>query len=407
MEFKLSILFALSLKRGPLAVALSAAAMILAGQATVASATNYLLEVREITALNPPFSRNVYVAKPECTVEQFEAIVPPANFEKAPAKVLLPEVTAILPTPPDGVAEYLDLIPEVAGNDFVFVAQLETATVLGSDPVFGIFVRATVRRDTSFRFPAGQVVHIVTDPAGDRYVLQAFAVSMLGQYDPAVVDGLAGSPLPSGWTYASELLTEDLVANSEGLATVFAQGQYATWQRLPRPSECPATPATCREPLQARKSRLQVVDSADDTADRLSWTWGGGPATPVEDFGNPRVNQAYQLCVYEDGALLSSFAVPQGATFWQAKSYGFVYDNEAGSTDGITDLRLKQGATERKAKIGVKGSGAALALTDTGAITGVLQVQLRNDQEICWGAVYSPPFQKQGDGKLTTVSDAP
>ncbi len=385
-------------------MALATFSILLFGQAADAA---YLLEVRELTAENPPFSRNVYVCKPECTLEQFEAVTPPQGFEKAPAKLFLPtEVTANLPTAPPGVAQSLDLIPEVPGDDFVFVAQLVSAIVVGNDPTFGIFAVASIARDTRYRFAAGEVVHIVTDTQGDRYVLQAIAVSLLDQYDPAVVGGLAGTPLPDGWTYSSELLSTDLVAESGGLATVFAQGQYATWQRLPRHSVCTPAPADCRNPLQANKSRLLLLDDADDRADRLSWSWRAGPVSPRDDFGDPTATDGYRLCLYEDGALLGSFPIPQ-SRYWTSRNDGFAYDNPGGSTGGITSLRLKEGLVDGKARIGMKGSGESLALPDLSQISGVVEVQLRNDDDFCWGAVFSPPFLKQRAGRLAAISDEP
>lgn len=386
-------------------LALAFSLLLLGGQAASAE---YLLEVRELTADNPPFSRNVYVGKPDCTLEQFAALTPPVGFEKATAKLIMPvEITAVLPTAPPGVAPALDLIPEVPGDDFTFVAQLLDARVVGSDPVFGVFVVATVRRDTQFRFAAGQVVHVVTDTDGERYVLQAIALDILGDYDPSVVGGLTGIPLPSGWTYSSEVLSEDLIAASGGLATVLGLGQYATWQRLPRVSTCTPAPSDCRNPLQAKKSRFILQDKVDDAGDRLSWNWRGGPASPLSDFGDPTATDAYRLCVYQDGALVDSFPIAQGSGQWQEKNGRFAYDSDGTVGRGITSVRLRASVEEGKARVGVSGAGPLLALSDPAALTGLLEVQLRNDRDVCWGAVYSPPFQKQDGGRLTALSDAP
>lgn len=207
--------------------------LILAAQAGTAAGASFLFEVRQITADNPPFSRNVYGCVPACTVEDFAAVTAPAGFEKASAKLFLPtEATANLPTPPDGVAAGLDLIPGIPGNDFVFIAQLLSATIIGFDPTFGAFALASVERDTRFRYAAGEVVHEAIDTDGNHYVLQAIALDLLDVYDPTVVDGLAEIPLPAGWSYTSSVLTQDLVADSGGLATVFAQGQLASWQQF-------------------------------------------------------------------------------------------------------------------------------------------------------------------------------
>jgi len=206
--------------------------LLLLGHAGSASAS-HLFEVRQLTAVNPPFSRNVYACIASCTEIDFQGVTAPVGFEKAPAKLLLPtEVTASLPTAPPGVAPALDLIPGIPGDDFLFVAQVLSATPISIHPSFGFFALVSVKRDTRFRYGAGEVVHEVRDAAGNRYVLQSLALDLLGTYDPTILNGLAGIPLPTGWSYSSEVLASDLVADSGGIATVFAQGQLVTWQQL-------------------------------------------------------------------------------------------------------------------------------------------------------------------------------
>lgn len=210
-----------------------AALLILLSLPGTAAASSLLFEVREFTADNPPFSRNVYGCVPACTLEDFAAVTAPDGFEKATAKLFMPtEVTANLPTPPDGVAAGLDLIPGIPGNDFVFIAQLLSATIVGFDATFGAFALVSVERDTRFRYAAGEVVHEAIDTDGNHYVLQAIAPDLLDVYDPTELDGLAGISLPPGWNYTSSVLAEDLVLDSGGLATVFAQGQLASWQKI-------------------------------------------------------------------------------------------------------------------------------------------------------------------------------
>lgn len=205
-------------------------AVLSAGEARAAG---FLFEVRQLTAVAPPFSRNIYLC-PLCTEADFATVVAPAGFEKAPGKVFLPtEATANLPVPPPGVAPSLDLVAAIPGDDFTFIAELLTAEILGFHGTFGALARAQVERDTVFRYAAGEVVHYVTDTEGYDYVLQAFAISLLPSFDLEVVGGLAAlGGLPAGWTYSSEQLTEELVVASNGLASVFAQGQLATWQRI-------------------------------------------------------------------------------------------------------------------------------------------------------------------------------
>ena len=69
-----------------------------------------------------------------------------------------------------------------------------------------------VDRRTVFTFAAGSTEFFLTDPDGNRYVMQAFSQ----QVDPSMSeDSLAGLGdrlmLPEGWTYSVEIIDEDLV----------------------------------------------------------------------------------------------------------------------------------------------------------------------------------------------------
>lgn len=115
-----------------------------------------------------------------CTVSDFQGVAGPSGFEKAPAQLFLFSVaTANLPTAPPGVASALGLIPGLPGDDFIFVAQLLSARPIAIHPSFGFFALASVKRDTRFRYAAGEAVHGLTDTAGNRRVLQSLPVDLL------------------------------------------------------------------------------------------------------------------------------------------------------------------------------------------------------------------------------------
>lgn len=195
-----------------------------------AGAQEYVLEVRQLTGENF-FARNVYICG-QCTPEQFAGVTAPPGFEKALPKLFVPdEATPELPTPPPGVAPSLDLVLDIPGDDFRYVAHLATAELIGIGAGVGPLVVADVERSVEFRYGAGSLVHELTDPEGYSWILFSFALSLTGTYDLAQPDALAPLPIPDGWTYASRVLDEELVINSFGLAKVFAQGQFNSWQR--------------------------------------------------------------------------------------------------------------------------------------------------------------------------------
>jgi hypothetical protein len=211
--------------------------LLLAAAAAPAGATTLLFESREITTDAPPFSRNVYRC-PTCSVADWDDVVlPGANWEKASPKLFLPDAVAVLPTPPAGVPATLDLIPTLPGDDHEFVARVLDGTLLQLDPTFGFLGLAHVERDTVFTYAAGEVIHEVTDDAGQRYVLFSFDLDASQTWDVTQVDGIAGYlSLPAGWSYSSRVASHDESYASGGVATVFAMGGMASFQLVPEPA---------------------------------------------------------------------------------------------------------------------------------------------------------------------------
>jgi hypothetical protein len=208
------------------------ALVVTSGHAVGASAQDYILELRLPNADNPPFSQWVYPCL-GCTLAQFAAVVPPTGFLKAPPKLFLPSgASVVLPVAPPGVPQTLDLVPGIPGPDFVLTARVLSAQIVGFDPTLGPLAVAQVQRDTVFHYDAGEVVHELTDPAGNTYTLFGFDVVLSSVIDVTQPGALAGLGLPSGWAYSSRVLPSELLLVSNGLASVFSQGGAATWQRL-------------------------------------------------------------------------------------------------------------------------------------------------------------------------------
>jgi len=209
-------------------------AAALVGLGVPAGATSLLLESRQLTVDFVPISRNAYSC-PTCTLADWETVVLPGPaWEKADPKLLLPEVTAILPVPPEGVPASIDLVAAISGDDHIYIARVLDGVLLGNDPEFGFLSVARVERDTEFTFFAGQVVHEVTDADGGVYVLFSFDLAAAESWDVSELDGIAGFvSLPDGWRYSSRITSEEEVYASGGVATVFAMGAAATWQLVP------------------------------------------------------------------------------------------------------------------------------------------------------------------------------
>lgn len=200
-----------------------------------AGAMTLNLELRESTGENP-FARNVYACN--CTIEQYVATPFPGpdwehNSTLANPKFLMADITTnIAPAPPPGTPTTLDLIPEIPGADHEFIARVLEGTVLGFGAQ-GPFIRPQVQRSTTLTYYAGSILHTVTDPTGTEFVLFSMSGAPMAIHDPTVVGGLAGLSLPAGWSYASEVLVDELVVGTPGgVANLFGQGDVALWQEL-------------------------------------------------------------------------------------------------------------------------------------------------------------------------------
>ena len=213
------------------------------GAATAGHAQNTNLELRELTG-GPadPFARNVYLC-PDCTLEQFLAVpLPGPNWEKNAsednARLFLPDFATNDPPPPTpGTAISFDFVPEIPGDDHFLIAQVLSGALIGVG-ARGLMSTAQVARGTTLFYFPGSIVHKLTDDVGDEYVLFSMSEDKTTEFDPFVVDGLAGMSTPVGWSYSSEVLTDVLTVETPGgVASIFTVPGYWTWQKIvPEPS---------------------------------------------------------------------------------------------------------------------------------------------------------------------------
>ncbi len=162
---------------------------------------------------------------------------------------------------------------------------------------------------------------------------------------------------------------------------------------------CASTPEPCRTPSLPGKALIQLKDDATDSKDKLTWKWIKGATTPKGDFGNPVTTDRYDICIYDNGALIAGMTAPAGRLCsnkpcWKEKSTGFDYKDNDLTPSGIQKMTLREGLAPGKAKILVKGAGANLPMPSLG-LTGPVDVQMRKSSGgVCFGARYSTPFAK-------------
>jgi hypothetical protein len=152
-----------------------------------------------------------------------------------------------------------------------------------------------------------------------------------------------------------------------------------------------------------QKARLALRNSSDDRKDKLQWKWTMGSVTPKMDYGNPLGSDDYVLCLYDGSGLLVTAVAPAsglcaGKPCWKEQAGGFIYKDKELTPNGLAQLRVREGL-DGKAKIGVKGRGALLALPDLITLTSPLTVQVHHTGgALCWGATYSFPPTLKNDG---------
>lgn len=214
--------------------------------ASTANALSYNLELRHKTGGSAnPFERNVYTCD-DCTNEQFLAVpLPGPNWEKNASegnlRLFLPDVGTNTPPPtPPGTFSSFDFVAEIPGPDHFLIARVLDAQPIGIGSQ-GVMALTQVARTTIQTFFAGRVVHKLTTPDADEYLLFSMSESVTAAFDPFVLNGLAGMSTPAGWTYSSEILSEDLVIGTpSGVASIFSSGQGIwAWQKVvlvPEPS---------------------------------------------------------------------------------------------------------------------------------------------------------------------------
>jgi hypothetical protein len=177
---------------------------------------------------------------------------------------------------------------------------------------------------------------------------------------------------------------------------------------------CSPAPSACRTPVAAGKSKLKIIDKTDSEKDKLTWSFTKGETTTLVEFGDPVSTpaDAYDLCLYENGQLVQSFAIPAAGgcdilPCWKPTGSGLSYRDRELTPDGILTTKLTPG-NDDKTKIKVVGKGTRLGIPDLDDFDTDVVIQLQKQSDaLCWGATFSPPFTKNDGTTFRDSSDAP
>jgi len=181
----------------------------------------------------------------------------------------------------------------------------------------------------------------------------------------------------------------------------------------------PAPLSGCREQVVAKRGAFRFRKASTPSSNSLEWRWSEGQSTSSAEFGDMFTETSYALCVY-DGSQntqpLFSAVVPPGGTCgreaipcWRelraGKEAPVRYLDRNAAADGIRQIRLKPSDNDR-ARIGVKGTGAELALPDT-PLDPPVTVQLQTSNGECFTATYEAFVRKNGEGNFSESSSVP
>jgi hypothetical protein len=263
--------------------------------------------------------------------------------------------------------------------------------------------------------------HPVLSPWSRTYCgngnLAACRTALWGALEQAAADLTTefGSPNVADWKRA--MVDDEVRHQAVGISAVPAIPwiNRPTFQQVVQlePGACGVAPATgCHGSTVPGGSQLQVRNVTPDTKDRLQWKWGKGAPTAKSEFGNPRIDTDYRLCLYDgQDTLLSHASAPAGGTCnaksprlcWRENASGFRYVDRDLTPDGVQQLVLKAG-TAGKSKIMLKGRGANLKTPALPISHLPVKVQLNNTVGECWTATYGTTLKNQ-TGMFKAKSD--
>jgi len=148
---------------------------------------------------------------------------------------------------------------------------------------------------------------------------------------------------------------------------------------------CASTPRSdCRA---ARRMRLLLRHSTNESRDVLVWKWRHGEETALGDFGAPSTSTRFTLCLYA-GEEVATITLPVGPR-WRPKGAKGWELAAPGVADGIHEALLVSGAAG-KSKIVVEGRGPSMARRLAPPLALPVSVQLVNDaNDTCFESFFT------------------
>ena len=95
------------------------------------------------------------------------------------------------------------------------------------------YTEVVVMRDNTWKFEKDNEIYVLSDPSGNKYVMQSFSQILDKDLEESDLSDLRHKiDLPSGWRYEVEILDENLFVHANGNAIVIQDNLYNTYQKL-------------------------------------------------------------------------------------------------------------------------------------------------------------------------------
>jgi cysteine-rich repeat protein len=165
--------------------------------------------------------------------------------------------------------------------------------------------------------------------------------------------------------------------------------------------ECaPAPVMGCRT---AGKTLLRLKRKAPDPSkDRLRWKWANGQATSTGEFGDPRVDTGYALCLYAGAAPspVAKAAVGPSDLGWRVTGVtGYKYTDKNAIVSGVRRILLKASALD-KAKALLIGTGETLPDLPLPLALPVIAQLINGTNSVCWETTFGAATVVRNDGEV-------
>ena len=134
----------------------------------------------------------------------------------------------------DGLGQKVAVVDPVF-RDFNGLTMRRIAVIdLGDEPSVAPYTEAHVNRGAVFFFDAGSPVYELVNPGGLAYVMQAYCIGV----DPTLAEDSLETlgerlALPSGWSYRSRILEEELVVDTTRTVATVLQDELENSYTLP------------------------------------------------------------------------------------------------------------------------------------------------------------------------------